>query len=340
MTYPVSRARRPMRNALGDWSFIGFTPEQAGATVKAATGEDPQVFEDRLDKKNHMLRVRIANGDRTAWLEALRSGDPDWSVIGAIYIRNNVQPIMSIYDQQFAEGLTPDEYKQIFGTDIRTEAWWINWRQNLGLNGVPLRQIAQDGTIYEGMVPEHPERFPAGRIIGNAYDLKQKLPIAPPSWQDVKPYLYNWPPEQIAAWAARFGWPYEAPAGTMPVELAPVQTQTTSANGVPSGWHQGSLPGQPGWWGPDGLFYAGESPWRTAKLGTGQSINTGDGVGDDGGDPAHPVLKNVPAPGNTDGGGLPSPGSHLTPVEDAGFSGLLPVLAIGGALLFFLKRKG
>lgn len=85
------------------------------------------------------------------------------------------------------------------------------------------------------------------------------------------------------------------PAGT--VQDAPV------APTPPAGWHAGALRGKTGWWAPDGLFYAGETPWTSYNPGTGESINT-------------PTTPTPPPTSGGGGGGTPStPPATGSPVD-------------------------
>lgn len=63
-------------------------------------------------------------------------------------------------------------------------------------------------------------------------------------------------------------------AGTAGVELhVDTVAPTVDPNAPPNGWRLGSYLGTQGYWGPDGKFYAGKTPWLNPSA-VGTSINT------------------------------------------------------------------
>jgi hypothetical protein len=45
--------------------------------------------------------------------------------------------------------------------------------------------------------------------------------------------------------------------------MAPLPEEEVRSSGPPPGWHASDG----GWWGPDGLFYAGDAPWESGATG-------------------------------------------------------------------------
>lgn len=95
---------------------------------------------------------------------------------------------------------------------------------------------------------------------------------------------------------------------------------------TPSGWHAGELNGRAGYWGPDGLFYAGEAPWLAFAPGTGEHIT--------------PPFQSAPSPspatstGSASGattGGVPDD-SGLPLLPGSGWTAFVPPSGGGGNL--------
>ncbi|MFA6000229.1 MAG: hypothetical protein WC783_04640 [Candidatus Paceibacterota bacterium] len=196
------------------------------ATWKEATGEDPWVAEQRMRAKNVQLYVDVANKIYGRMLEAYRSSDPDFHLLGGIYLSNNScdfmfsgggNPNMSLADRQCAKLLTPEEYKDIYGVDLYSTNWWKEDRINLALGGVPFRTVVGkgnapliEGDIFEQMLPKAGNgTWPNGPKLGNAFDPNLKLPIPAPTWEQYQKYG-NMDDPNLPMWAARFGWPYKA----------------------------------------------------------------------------------------------------------------------------------
>lgn len=124
--------------------------------------------------------------------------------------------------------------------------------------------------------------------------------------------------------------------------VAPPVTPDTPP--MPSGWHAGELQGKTGFWAPDGLFYAGVSPWTGYVPGTGVSIRTvsqqvppSTGTESSVADEmttysdSKPLLSPLPEEVLLDANGQPAPAMAGMPV--------LLGLGLVGALLFAGKRR-
>ena len=220
------------------------------ATWKEATGEDPWVAEQRMRVKNVQLYVDVANKVYSRMLEAYRSSDPDFHLLGGIYLSNNScdymfsgggSPEMSLADRQCAKLLTPTEYKDIYGVDLYSTNWWKEDRTNLALGGVPYRTVVgtghvgiTDGDIFEQMLSRGGRaEWPLGPKLGNAYDPNLKLPIPAPTWEEYQKYG-DMTSSYLPMWAARFGWPYVAPPATLPAPTTQNQNNPTTNNNPPS----------------------------------------------------------------------------------------------------------
>ncbi len=164
-------------------------------------------------------------------------------------------------------------------------------------------------------------------------------------------------------WQGPAGISFTAGGGVTQLPAPPV---ITAPAGPPDGWKRGALNGVLGYWAPDGLFYAGDTPWTNYHPGTGTSISTAstggsggggspNGIPSSGGPPAQdsgpggpPGIDNAPWDGTPPAfppeGIIPSEGGPPAsdgPAQAGIFGGGLTAALIGGGLLvaYLVSRK-
>lgn len=188
-------------------------------------------------------------------------------------------------------------------------------------------------------VPFDPQGIAAW--IGTSRNVLQDLATqGQPLYDQAIAIIQSLPPTGAASAA-------EAPPPPPPAAPAPSQPQTpyTPVASVPPGWHAGALNGKNGYWAPDGLFYAGSTPWTSYVPGTGESINSAAAPApsaDLGPAPDAPIPQVSPTePGTFIPEYAPDQsGGEVTPTT-AGVSGKVVLVAVVGAaiLTYLFKRR-
>lgn len=199
------------------------------------------------------IMTRIANGDRSAWIEGTSYPDPFVQKVAMDYLTRYYQssdgnPQTASSTRSFWLSVPASLFNAVAGHAISTEPWW---------------RYDREGQVMATLFPI----LGGGSGVADGYARNLAVGFQYTAQNIYEPdFDFGALAQAAQQWAAQH--PVTAPT---PEAITRVQQTATERvpqpSGPPAGWN---FNGSDGWWGPDGKFYAGDAnstPWSSGQQG-------------------------------------------------------------------------